>query len=366
MARPKKERPNSRGLYEVKKPVIDPDTGRKIYKSFTSTISKAEAQKKYEDYKIKLAVKHEQIVEEYETITFKTVAETVLELKKGTIKDNTWDTKWRNIFENYLIPHFGNKQIKHIRKNDIELYIKSKSSEFTKSTLQVHLQDLNAVFRSAVENGIINRNPCEFVKVREGNKSAEKQVYTPEQAEYVLEYCKIHELGLATHLLLQYGLSRSELLALTWNDVDYDKRIIRIDKGLTEAKGGAVIDDPKNRFRNRIVPISDTTIELLKKNDTGTEYVIANVNGGNMLPSNWYHRVYMKFMKDMQAYYNEKGIEVPILHPHELRHTRASIWVNEGKNLYAIAEIMGWADLDMLRKRYAHGDITELRNLIDL
>lgn len=366
MPRPKKERPNSRGLYEVKKPVIDPDTGQKIYKSFTSTISKAEAQKKYEEYKVKQAVKYQQIVEEYETITFKTVAENVLELKKGTIKDNTWQLKWKNIFENYLIPHFGNKQIRHIRKNDIELYIKSHSEKFTRSTLQVHLQDLNAIFRSAVENGIINRNPCEFVKIREGQKSAEKSVYTAEQAAYVLEYCNSHPYGLAPHLLLQYGMSRSEMLALTWDDIDYENRIIRIDKGLTETGQGIVVDDPKNKFRKRLVPISEQTVKLLKEKDTGTEYVIANVNGGNMQPTNWYKRQYKPFMDDMHDYYIKQGIDIPMLNPHELRHTRASIWVNEGKNLYAIAEIMGWADLDMLRKRYAHGDITELRNLMNL
>lgn len=57
---------------------------------------------------------------------------------------------------------------------------------------------------------------------------------------------------------------------------------------------------------------------------------------------------------------------LPILNPHELRHTRASIWVNEGKNLFAIADQMGWSDLDMLRKRYAHGDINQLRKQLDL
>ena len=77
-------------------------------------------------------------------------------------------------------------------------------------------------------------------------------------------------------------------------------------------------------------------------------------------------RHYEIFMRDMREYYLEQGIDIPVLHPHELRHTRASIWINQGLNLYAIAEIMGWADLDMLRKRYGHGDISELRSLVNL
>ena len=91
-------------------------------------------------------------------MTFSTLARTVLNMKKGTIKDQTWELKWRNIFEKYLIPHFGDSLVKNIRKNDIEIYIKLHSHDLAKTSLQVHLQDLNAIFRSAVENGIINRN----------------------------------------------------------------------------------------------------------------------------------------------------------------------------------------------------------------
>ncbi|MDO5124777.1 MAG: tyrosine-type recombinase/integrase [Ruminococcus sp.] len=60
------------------------------------------------------------------------------------------------------------------------------------------------------------------------------------------------------------------------------------------------------------------------------------------------------------------SVDVPMLNPHELRHTRASIWVNDGKNLFAISDQMGWSDLDMLRKRYAHVDISQLRKQLDL
>ena len=71
-------------------------------------------------------------------------------------------------------------------------------------------------------------------------------------------------------------------------------------------------------------------------------------------------------MKEMQAYYAEKGIDIPIYTPHQLRHTRASIWVNSGKNIYAVAKVLGHANLDMLQKRYAHSNIEQLRQLLDI
>ncbi len=72
------------------------------------------------------------------------------------------------------------------------------------------------------------------------------------------------------------------------------------------------------------------------------------------------------FMTEMQAYYKAREIDIPILHPHELRHTRASLWVNKGMNLFAIAEVMGWGDLTMLKRRYAHPDIESTRKLLGI
>ena len=69
-------------------------------------------------------------------------------------------------------------------------------------------------------------------------------------------------------------------------------------------------------------------------------------------------------MTDMVDYYAAYNISVPALNPHELRHTRTSLWVNDDINLYVVASVMGWADLKMLRKRYAHPDIEKIRKAL--
>ena len=71
-------------------------------------------------------------------------------------------------------------------------------------------------------------------------------------------------------------------------------------------------------------------------------------------------------MRDMQEFYAEQGIDIPKLTPHELRHTRATLWVNSGANLFAVANVLGHADLQMLRKRYAHSDVESTRKLLGL
>ena len=81
-----------------------------------------------------------------------------------------------------------------------------------------------------------------------------------------------------------------------------------------------------------------------------------------MSPTNWYKRNYKSFMAAVIA----EHPEVPFLTPHELRHTRATLWKDEGVDLFSIAKLMEHADLDMLAKRYAHNNVDTLRKALKL
>ena len=65
-------------------------------------------------------------------------------------------------------------------------------------------------------------------------------------------------------------------------------------------------------------------------------------------------------MNDLKNY----DPSLPCLTPHELRHTRATFWVDSGLNLLEVAYLGGWTNLQMLRKRYYHVNISRLREKI--
>ena len=147
---------------------------------------------------------------------------------------------------------------------------------------------------------------------------------------------------------------------------------MHIRRGVTDVQNAftgkmeVVIGEPKNDFRKRDISLFSETAELLKTYQNGSEYVICNSNKKVCSPRTWSRRHYDVFMKDMHKYYQEKGIEIPELNPHELRHTRASIWVNGGENIFAVADVLGHSDLKMLRKRYAHSDVESTRKLLKI
>lgn len=373
MGRPRKEQPNHGSLYEVKVTIGKSFDGSLIRKSFYSTVSKADARAKAEQYKISQAVQEitgETLLES--SMTFETWARKVLASLKGTVKDNTYNLTYRNSIENHLIPYFGRHGIASIKQIDIQQYFNSKGQELTLETLKKHKMALNRIFESALLNGIISRNPCACIKLKSSVSKAEKHIYTKEQCALVLQYAAGHRYGLGVYLMLSYGLSRSELLGLRWEDFDAENMVLHICRGVTDVQDAVTgrmrveIGEPKNDFRRRDIPLSTEATELLRSRPNGSAYIICNSKGEVCSPRTWSRRHYDVFMQEMHEAFREQGMDVPILTPHELRHTRASIWVNDGENIFAVADVLGHADLKMLRKRYAHSDVESTRKLLGI
>lgn len=392
MARPKKEAPNhATGMYEVKVTIGKDFKGNPIRKSFYSSKSKAEARLKAEEYKVNQAVK--EITGEDlnpQTKTFSFCADKWLETVKRSIKDSTYNSHEINC-RIHLKPHFGNRKISSITFGNVQDFFNQFELKAPRETMAKRKQTLSKIFDYAVNNEWCKTNPCEKIKFPEPKKTEEKRIYTDEQATLVSEYAKSHSEGLAVSLLLDYGLRKGEMLGLRWEDFDFQNRIIKIRKSAADVKdkntGKNIVklNPPKNEPSRREIPISVETanrINVLPREITvgssrrkgikgvtvRPEMIFCNATGGIMSPKNWTNRNYKRFMEDMQNHFlsQEKPLDIPILKPHELRHTRATIWVNSGMNIFAVAKILGHKDLKMLQERYAHSDVESTRNLLGI
>lgn len=81
-----------------------------------------------------------------------------------------------------------------------------------------------------------------------------------------------------------------------------------------------------------------------------TEQIFHSPEGKPYQPCNWENRVYYRFMRAL----HKTHPEVPILSPHELRHTRATLWIAQDMDPYMAARLLGHSDLKMLAKIYDH------------
>lgn len=370
MGRPKKEKPNHGKYYEVKVKVPD-EHGNIVRKSFYSRISKADAMEQANKYRIKMAVgkfedKH---------IGFSEYADHWLETcKENSVSETTYCYTYRNSVENHLKKYFGKYTLGNIKLDDVQKFFNANKS-YSNSLLQKLRITLNAIFERAVDEQIINRNPCRGLIMPKSTKaSATKSAYNPEEARKLVDFAKAQKDGYSIALLLKTGLRRGELLALRWEDVDLENKVINVRQSLKEANGLILVGPPKSKTSIRQIPIDDETVEILQsiprevirykgkgKNRTSykvkNEYVVPDAKGHYMRPQNWQRRIYDKIMSEFVV----QNPDIKKLNAHELRHTYGTLLYKSGTDIYTISKLMGHANVLITTKIYVHDDLDTIK-----
>ena len=341
--------------------------GKLIRKSFYGK-SKREAKAKADQWIVENAISIQKKGMSGSAPTFQGVSDSYYKDKLKLVRENTANKYL--IVSKLFIERFGTKKIDRIRKDDVTEFVEDLTEKYSQNYIKTIMAHMSAVFNYAIDYGFITVNPCRNVKYKSRIKESGHDVYTEEEAEMIIDYSTQRADGLSVDIMLSYGTTISETLGIQYSDIDFDNKLINISRSVTLTKGKVNIDEPKNVHRKRTIAISDRTIEHIRRfYEPDFKYLIHDPEGAADLPYNpqtWRSRIYDKFMNAMAAHFEDEGVIIKKLNPHELRHSRATIWVNNDVNLFAIAEEMGWSDLSMLRKVYGHPDINKLRNMLKL
>ena len=180
---------------------------------------------------------------------------------------------------------------------------------------------LNLIFIAAVDDDLCYKNPVnKNIKLQSTVSPTEKNAYTQAEYDTVWEFARSHPYGLAIMVMMETGISRSELLGITRPNIDFDNNIIYITDGLVEEKSTEtdryvlVAEGLKNKYRARPIPISVELSDALKNKPTiiyiggnakkgiapvaiEPKYVFHSPTGGPYSPNNWYKRRTLK-LKD--------------------------------------------------------------------
>ena len=198
--------------------------------------------------------------------------------------------------------------------------------------------------------GITNEYVADKIK---RPKIVEKQVECFTLAEqkkieqYVLESKKPKLKGIV--LCLYTGLRIGELLALTWDDIDFVKGMLSVTKtchdGNVDGKHCIIIDTPKTETSRRNIPLSKPLLTLLKewKKESKSIYVVSDKNASVFVRS--YQRTFELLLKKL---------DIPHKGFHALRHTFATRAIECGMDVKSLSEILGHKNATITLNRYAH------------
>ncbi len=219
---------------------------------------------------------------------------------------------------------------------------------------------ISSILKDAVQWQIIENNPAEKVKPPKATKKR-IEFYDDIQTAKMLALLDGVELKWKTivYVALFTGMRKGEIMGLEWQDIDFEKGIINIERTSQYVSGiGVITKEPKNETSKRVISAPQTLLQLLKQYktcQTEQRMKVANLwqesnrlfttcNGSPMFPdsiSNWF----CDFIKENN---------LPHITFHGLRHTSASILIDQGLNIKAVSNRLGHANTSTTMNIYAH------------
>ena len=136
--------------------------------------------------------------------------------------------------------------------------------ELSRRSIEICRTILRAALADAVDEGLIVRSPAARVgmpkQVARSSRKREVDAWDHEQVGRFLRVIADHRWGAPMRLAVLYGLRRSELLALKWDDLDAKGSFIRIDEGLIPLANGIVWTGGKSERSRRVIALDPGTL----------------------------------------------------------------------------------------------------------
>lgn len=284
-------------------------------------------------------------------MTFEQFAEKYLEDVKPILKESTYDNR-ENIVKGKLTPVFGKKRLIDITKSDIknwqnELILSTdpkNDTPYKSSYVKAIKTVLTNMLNHAVENYGLPKNYALDVKGIKYQYDREVDFWTYEEfSKFIATLSSRPEECLAFEILYWTGIREGELLALTPNDIDFEKKELIINKTYHRAHGRDIITSPKTQKSNRRILLPDDLWTDLRIYFS-LQYKLDQTE-----------RIFT-FSKDTllrTLSYGAKRADVKTIRVHDLRHSHVSLLINMGFTAIAIADRLGHETAD-ITLRYAH------------
>ena len=330
-------------------------------------------------------------------------------IKKNDIRKQTFGEYLENWFKNIRVyevessTYLRNEQTINYHIKDSSLYnaqmvnvdfelcqslINKLSEKYSRSTISKVYVILNMCFNHALTKGHIGENPMMKVKMPKESslvkkKKEAKWLSSSDVEKIVLEAERVNtrefrirgKVGERVYgvnayyiiLIIYTGLRIGELMALTWNDIDFKNKTLNVNKsrakGMIDGKTTLYIKDPKSESGTRTIPLSDRAIYALNKIkeyssefnlNSDNDLIVANTNSESNIT------------RTINRMLFRAGCETEKCGLHALRHTFGSLLLEKGVDLKTISYLLGHSDITVTANIYLHVTREQAVNSIEV
>ncbi len=276
---------------------------------------------------------------------------------KPSSKQRTFE-QYSKVAQIHILPYLGDIELTDLTPFVLQKFITELTTNGNKRTGKGLSPNFVKTILSVIQNSLKTAHLVGYLPEYSANKIKRPKIVEKQVECFTIqEQKKIEEAALSAKkdkyrgivLCLYTGLRIGELLALTWNDVDFEKSILSVTKtchdGNENGEHIRIIDTPKTENSRRQIPLSKTLVKMLKdmKKKSKCEFVIADGETSVFIRS--YQRTFELLLKKLKL--PHKGF-------HSLRHTFATRALECGMDVKSLSEILGHKNATITLNRYAH------------
>lgn len=360
-----REKPPGSGIWWL---FINHDGHRKSKKVGKDKRLAIEAAKKIE---AKLTLGDVGLVEKSDVPTFKEYSEKFMAGYGSTALKHASKATYADALKNHLLPCFGKKRLDEITKSLIKDFIYTKAQNLSGGTVRKLLAFLSNILNHAVEDDLIAVNFASRLSKLIPMKDTKSEINPLDRDEIKVFLDTVQELYPRYYPFFlcaaRTGMRLGELLALEWGCVDFHGQFIEVRQSISMAR----MTTPKNK-RIRRVDMSDQLSEVLRDHrqamrqeafKNGREMparVFVQANGSPVTKVTLGHSIFHRCL-------DRAGLRH--VRFHDLRHSYASLLVQQGESLAYVKEQMGHSSISITVDLYAHlspkGNKTAVNKLDD-
>lgn len=175
---------------------------------------------------------------------------------------------YRERYEHNVQPFIGFMLLRDVKPMDCQMILNAMESDYAGSTIRQTYMTMGTFFKSAKDNGFIDRHPMDGVRYTKPVRAVDDiHFLTVDEQKRFLEAAKGSHNYAQYALILETGLRTGEMIGLTWDAIDWAKRTLTVNKTLEfrykqdEWRAGP----PKTESSYRTIPLTDTAYDILRE-----------------------------------------------------------------------------------------------------
>jgi len=291
--------------------------------------------------------KHQDLKSEESPLDFNTLFQIYLEDSKFRHRRSTYKRKCE-IFNTHTLPFFNTMSINTINPRTIRFWqnrLLSENPHISESYKRMIHSQLSAFFNYLVKFYGLAQNPCKLAGPIGAKKYPRMQFWTKSEFDqFISSFEKTNPYHTIYNILFYTGIRVGELLALTLNDINFDKETMMISKSYTRIEKVDYINRPKTPRSNREIALPKFLCAMLKTHENS----LINYKSSERL----FKKTHTSVNQTLKI--AAERSQVKQIRTHDLRHSHASLLLELGFSTILISERLGHENIKTTLDTYSH------------